>query len=99
MNKDIKWVCFDGGYDFAYLIRMLEGQYLPDNETQFYSLLNIYFPSFYDVKYMVRDMETLRLGGLNKIAAELSVFFENNNLFILNSYLDKKIRGYASSRK
>jgi len=73
MNKDIKWVCFDGGYDFAYLIRMLEGQYLPDNETQFYSLLNIYFPSLYDVKYMVRDMETLRLGGLNKIATELNI--------------------------
>jgi len=73
MNKDIKWVVFDGGYDFAYLIRMLEGQYLPENETQFYNLLNIYFPSFYDVKYMVRDMETLRLGGLNKIATELNI--------------------------
>lgn len=73
MNKDIKWVVFDGGYDFAYLIRMLEGQYLPDTETQFYNLLNIYFPSFYDVKYMVRDMETLRLGGLSKIATELNV--------------------------
>jgi len=73
MNKDIKWVVFDGGYDFAYLIRMLEGQYLPDTETQFYNLLNIYFPSFYDVKYMVRDMETLRLGGLSKIATELNI--------------------------
>jgi len=73
MNKDIKWIVFDGGYDFAYLIKMFEGQNLPENESQFYNLLGIYFPSFYDVKYMVRDIEILRLGGLGKIANELNV--------------------------
>lgn len=75
MNKDIKWIVFDGGYDFAYLIKMFEGQNLPENESQFYNLLGIYFPSFYDVKYMVRDIEILRLGGLGKIANELNVKF------------------------
>ena len=73
MNKDIKWICFDGGYDFAYLIKIFERQNLPENESQFYQLLNIYFPSIYDVKYMVRDIETLRFGGLTKIASDLNV--------------------------
>lgn len=73
MNREMKWIVFDGGYDFAYLIRMFEGQDLPENEAQFYGLLNIYFPSFYDVKHMVRDIENLRLGGLSKIASDLSV--------------------------
>ena len=73
MNRDTKWICFDGGYDFAYLIRMFEGQNLPEAENQFYSLLAIYFPCFYDVKYMIRDIDTLRLGGLSKTATELSV--------------------------
>jgi len=73
MNRDTKWIVFDGGYDFAYLIRMFEGQHLPDTENQFYGLLNIYFPNFYDVRHMVRDIETLRMGGLSKIATELNV--------------------------
>jgi len=73
MNRDTKWVVFDGGYDFAYLIRMFEGQNLPDTEAQFYGLLNIYFPNFYDVRHMVRDIETLRMGGLSKIATELNL--------------------------
>ena len=73
MNRETKWIVFDGGYDFAYLIRMFEGQNLPDTEAQFYGLLNIYFPNFYDVRHMVRDIETLRMGGLSKIATELNV--------------------------
>jgi len=52
---------------------MFEGQHLPDTENQFYGLLNIYFPNFYDVRHMVRDIETLRMGGLSKIATELNV--------------------------
>lgn len=73
MNREIKWIVFDGGYDFAYLIKIFEGQNLPENENQFYGLLNIYFPSFFDVKHIVRDIETLRLSGLSKLAAELNV--------------------------
>jgi len=72
-NEEIKWISFHGGFDFAYLIRMLHGQNLPDDEQGFYNLLNIYFPSFFDIKYMVRDLESLKSGGLNKIANELNV--------------------------
>lgn len=72
-NDEVKWISFHGGFDFAYLIRMLNGQNLPDDETSFYNLLSIYFPSFYDVKYMAREIETLKGGGLNKIAYDLNV--------------------------
>lgn len=74
-NDEVKWISFHGGFDFAYLIRMLNGQNLPDDETSFYNLLSIYFPSFYDVKYMAREIETLKGGGLNKIAYDLNVIF------------------------
>jgi CCR4-NOT transcription complex subunit 7/8 len=52
---------------------MLNGQNLPDDESSFYNLLSIYFPAFYDVKYMVREVDTLKGGGLNKIAYDLNV--------------------------
>lgn len=72
-NDEIKWISFHGGFDFAYLIKMLNGQNLPDDESSFYNLLSIYFPAFYDVKYMVREVDTLKGGGLNKIAYDLNV--------------------------
>jgi len=72
-NEDVKWVSFHGGFDFAYLIRILNGKNLPDDESSFYNLLRTYFPAFYDVKYMVREVDTLKGGGLNKIAYDLNV--------------------------
>lgn len=72
-NEEVKWISFHGGFDFAYLIKMLNGQNLPDDESSFYNLLSIYFPAFYDVKYMVREVDTLKGGGLNKIAYDLNV--------------------------
>jgi len=77
LNEDIKWISFHGGFDFAYLVRMLNGQPLPDNDTNFYKLLNTYFPQFYDIKCMVKDIDTLKQGGLSKLASDLNVkYFE-----------------------
>lgn len=72
-NDDVKWVSFHGGFDFAYLIRILNGKNLPDDEASFYNLLRTYFPAFYDVKYMAREVDNLKGGGLNKIAYDLNV--------------------------
>lgn len=72
-NDEVKWVSFHGGFDFAYLIKILNGQNLPEEESSFYNLLSIYFPAFYDVKYMAREIENLKGGGLNKIAYDLNV--------------------------
>jgi len=52
---------------------MLTGLPLPDDDVNFYQTLNQYFPAFYDLKYMTKEIETLRGGGLNKLASELSV--------------------------
>ena len=73
MNEDIKWITFHGGFDFAYLIKMLNGQNLPKDDNGFYNLLKIYFPQFYDVKYMVKDIDSLKAGGLSKLASDLNV--------------------------
>ena len=38
------------GYDFGYLLKLLINQNLPAEESDFFELLRIYFPSIYDVK-------------------------------------------------
>jgi len=73
LNEEIKWVTFHGGFDFAYLLRMATGVPLPESDESFYNILNTYFPSFYDVKYMTKEIDTLKLGGLSKLASDLNV--------------------------
>jgi hypothetical protein len=43
------YVCFSG-YDFGYLLKLLTDQNLPQEESDFFELLRIYFPTVYDVK-------------------------------------------------
>jgi CCR4-NOT transcription complex subunit 7/8 len=73
LNDEVKWISFHGGFDFAYLIKMLNGTILPDEDTGFYGLMGAYFPSFYDIKCMIRDIDTLKNSGLSKIAADINV--------------------------
>jgi CCR4-NOT transcription complex subunit 7/8 len=94
LNDNIKWISFHGGFDFAYLIKMLNGQELPENDSSFYKILNTYFPQFYDVKCMVKDVDGLKQGGLNKLASDLNV---NSTVFQLIQ-LDKKNWSSTSSR-
>jgi hypothetical protein len=43
------YICFSG-YDFGYLLKLLTDQNLPQEESDFFELLRIYFPTVYDVK-------------------------------------------------
>lgn len=72
LNEDIIYITFHSGYDFAYLLKSLTCQKLPETQSGFYNLLKFYFPVFYDIKYIVRGLEQYR-GGLNRIAEELRI--------------------------
>lgn len=50
---DIKWLSFHSGYDFGYLLKLLTDQKLPQEESEFFELLRIYFPTIYDVKVSI----------------------------------------------
>ena len=75
LNSDIKWISFHGCYDFGYLLKLLIGQPLPENELDFLSLCNEYFINYYDIKTMVKSINNLH-GGLNKLADNLEVLRE-----------------------
>lgn len=76
MNEEVKWISFHGSYDFGYLLKLLTCASLPDSETQFFELLHDYFPALYDIKYLLRNAENLRINAgssLQKIAEHLDV--------------------------
>ena len=72
LNEKITWICFNGSSDFAYLLKYLINNKLPQEEKEFIELITLYFPNIYDIKYLVNDSETYK-GGLNKLAKELDV--------------------------
>lgn len=51
---DVHWISFHSGYDFGYLMKIMLCKPLPDDEVEFHKLLNIFFPSVYDIKFLVK---------------------------------------------
>lgn len=50
LNDDVKWLSFHSTYDFGYLVKTLTCKDLPDTETAFLEILQMYFPGIYDIK-------------------------------------------------
>lgn len=72
LSDAVTWVTFHSGYDFGYLLKVLTCAPLPGTEAEFFELLAIYFPSVYDIKYLMKFCGNLH-GGLNKLAETLAV--------------------------
>lgn len=86
---NIKWLSFHSGYDFGYLLKLLTDQNLPADESEFFELLRIYFPTIYDVKYLMKSCKNLKgevkfvyewvfkycfpPGGLQEVAEQLDI--------------------------
>eukprot|EP00494_Astrolonche_serrata_P027689 UN27953 len=72
LSKKVKWICFHGAYDFAYILKILTGQpKLPPNEKLFFDILSIYFPNIIDIKFLMTQHKDLKKGGsLQKLAVE-----------------------------
>lgn len=59
MSDNVTWLSFHSGYDFAYLIKLMWNQALPTDEDAWRELLQIFFPSLYDVKFLLRQAQKL----------------------------------------
>lgn len=53
-DEDVRWISFHGGYDFGYLTKLMICKPLPDDEVEFEMLMKKFFPSVYDVKYLMK---------------------------------------------
>jgi CCR4-NOT transcription complex subunit 7/8 len=54
-DEDVHWISFHGGYDFGYLTKLMICKPLPDDEIEFDMLMKKFFPSIYDVKYLMKQ--------------------------------------------
>ncbi|KAI4463810.1 ccr4-not transcription complex subunit [Holotrichia oblita] len=75
LMDNIKWLSFHSGYDFGYLIKLLTDNNLPQDESEFFELLKLYFPTIYDVKllqYLMKSCKNLK-GGLQEVAEQLDL--------------------------
>jgi len=72
LMEDVCWVSFHSGYDFAYMLKLLTNTKLPNEEKVFFELLKLFFPTVYDIKYLMKSCSTLK-GGLQEVAEQLEV--------------------------
>lgn len=71
LDSNITWLSFHGSYDFGYLLKLLTCSPLPSDESLFFDLFHLYFPSSFDLKFIAIDFE--KVGGLNRMAEDLQV--------------------------
>eukprot|EP00529_Nitzschia_sp_RCC80_P001228 CAMPEP_0113522852 /NCGR_PEP_ID=MMETSP0014_2-20120614/45406_1 /TAXON_ID=2857 /ORGANISM="Nitzschia sp." /LENGTH=378 /DNA_ID=CAMNT_0000420929 /DNA_START=188 /DNA_END=1324 /DNA_ORIENTATION=+ /assembly_acc=CAM_ASM_000159 len=72
LDDRVKWVTYHAGYDFAYLLKILTTQDLPNDEKGFFELLKVYFPTIYDIKYITSLCDGHQfMGGLQRLADDL----------------------------
>lgn len=72
LNNNITWITFHGSYDLAYLLKYVSGQTLPEKEGEFFSLLELYFNNFYDLRFLINNHDSLK-GSLSKLATSLNI--------------------------
>jgi CCR4-NOT transcription complex subunit 7/8 len=72
LMDNVRFLSFHSGSDFGYLLRLLTSQNLPQEESEFFELLKLYFPNVYDVKYLMKSCKNLK-GGLQEVADLLEV--------------------------
>lgn len=72
MLDEVKWISFHSGYDFGYLVKIMSCTPLPKEEAEFRKKLGVFFPSLYDIKFLMKSCRNLK-GGLQDIAEELGI--------------------------
>ena len=56
LSDEVRWIAFQGKYDFGYLIKLLTCDELPSSQDQFFDLLHTYFPNIYDIKWLLHNV-------------------------------------------
>lgn len=72
LNEKVNWLSFHSGYDFGYLLKLLSEEPLPEQESDFFELIRIYFPVIYDVKYLMKSCKNLK-GGLQEVSLLIQI--------------------------
>ena len=105
LNPDIKWVSFQGAYDFGYLLKLLIGTDLPEKEEEFIDYLNLFFINYYDIRILVKGNDNMQR-GLNRLAEQLEVSREgkihqagSDSVVTIDVFFKLKKSGYVNDSK
>lgn len=77
MFEDVRWISFHSGYDFAYLVKLMLCKELPEDESEYRNLLNLYFPSIYDIKYMVKHAQRNQVANNDPLTSQALTILNN----------------------
>lgn len=72
-NRNVRYICFSGDYDFAYLLKILTGALLPISKAEFDGKVREFFGTVYDLKDMQSKHLLIQRGGLQNLANVLGV--------------------------
>jgi CCR4-NOT transcription complex subunit 7/8 len=61
-------------------VKLLTAQSLPTSEDAFFALLKIWFPTVYDIKFLMKASKALK-GGLQEVADDLGVCYRHCHEF------------------
>ena len=82
-DEDVHWISFHSAYDFGYLTKLLLRVPLPDIENDFDRFMKKFFPSIYDIKYLlkhaIRQHQTNQLTPMDESTREILVKFEQKS--------------------
>jgi len=53
LNEKLTWICFHGCYDFAYFLKIMMNERLPDTREMFDLYIRNYFPKLLDIKSFI----------------------------------------------
>ncbi|MCJ1314374.1 hypothetical protein MMC25_008056 [Agyrium rufum] len=90
-EDDVHWLSFHSAYDFAYLFKILFPIPMPSTEAEYRTLLNIFFPSMYDIKYIMKfALRDAQQGASNNYSATAqSILNHFNNKASLQDLADE----------
>jgi len=73
LNQELIWITYRGTFDLGYLLKLACGEVLPATEPEFLDKLQVYFPHYYDIKYMLKDIPEVPYANLSNTASILKV--------------------------
>ena len=76
LSDDVRWIAFQGKYDFGYLIKLLTCDHLPPTQEQFFDLLHTYFPNIYDIKWLLHNVHHELEDQVNAVSAQAAASSE-----------------------
>lgn len=78
LNKNVHWFGFHTDHDFAYLLRLIKTENLPQSENTFLDQIQVFFPNIYDVKIMADFHMNGFRQSLQNLASLLGVKRDDN---------------------